>query len=72
LIRVRPSAELEKLEEVIVLLTTSPIMMKKAPEDTGGSESSNPSGPAAKEAVAKPVAGKRAQEPQAKNPDKPR
>jgi rod shape-determining protein MreC len=72
LIRVRPSAELEKLEEVIVLLTTSPIMMKKAPEDTGGSDSSNPSGPAAKDAVSKPAAGKRAQEPQAKNPDKPR
>jgi rod shape-determining protein MreC len=72
LIRVRPSAELEKLEEVIVLLTTSPIMMKKAPEDTGGSDSSNPSGPAAKDAVSKPAAGKRAQEPLAKNPDKPR
>src|SRR5215831_9807995 len=38
-IRVRPSAQIEKLEEVIVLLTTDPIVMKKpAPsEDTSGS-----------------------------------
>jgi rod shape-determining protein MreC len=67
-IRVRPSARLEKLEEVIVLLTTDPLVMKKKPEDTAAaSRSSAP----AKEAPPKPATGKRAQEPAAKNKENP-
>jgi rod shape-determining protein MreC len=67
-IRVRPSARLEKLEEVIVLLTTDPLVMKKKPEDTAAaSRSSAP----AREAPPKPATGKRAQEPAAKNKENP-
>src|SRR5882672_4916482 len=71
-IRVRPSAQLEKLEEVIVLLTTDPIVMKKVPEETDGAVAAKHSGPAAKDAASKPAGGKRTQEREAKNPDKPR
>jgi rod shape-determining protein MreC len=36
-IRVRPSANLEKLEEVIVLLTTDPFVLKQQPQASGNS-----------------------------------
>ncbi len=55
-IRVRPSAQLEKLEEVIVLLTTDRIVMKKAPEEAEGADSATPSLPAAKNAASRPAA----------------
>lgn len=63
-VRVRPAANLEKLEEVIVLLTTDPLVMKKAPLPSATSA-------AEKDAVAA-VPGKRAQEPAPKTQDKPR
>ncbi|HWZ99988.1 MAG TPA: rod shape-determining protein MreC [Candidatus Dormibacteraeota bacterium] len=66
LVRVRPSAQLEKLEEVIVLLTTDPVVMKKKPEDA---VTTNPSSSATKDAKPKPVTGKRSQETAARNPD---
>ncbi|HET9802097.1 MAG TPA: rod shape-determining protein MreC [Candidatus Acidoferrum sp.] len=62
-VRVRPAANLEKLEEVIVLLTTDPLVMKKTPLASATSA-------AEKDAAAAP--GKRAQEPGPKTQDKPR
>jgi len=41
-IRVRPSANLEKLEEVIVLLTTDPLAMKQDPPSNGSSTTAQP------------------------------
>lgn len=67
-IRVRPSARIEKLEEVIVLLTTDPLVMKKKPEDTAAA---SPSTAPAKETSQKAAAGKRAQVPAAKNKENP-
>src|SRR5882724_2225887 len=67
-IRVRPSARLEKLEEVIVLLTTDPLVMKKKAEDVA---TANPSTAPAKEVSQKAPTGKRAQEPAAKNKENP-
>jgi rod shape-determining protein MreC len=66
-IRVKPSARLEKLEEVIVLLTTDPLVVKKEPEasDAAGGAATN-----AKTATG--ASGKRSQEPAPKTSDKPR
>jgi len=44
-IRVRPSANVEKLEEVIVLLTTDPLAMK--PQDSASGNATTPPNPAA-------------------------
>ena len=41
-IRVRPSANLEKLEEVIVLLTTDPVVLKQEPAQAGNGSSLPP------------------------------
>jgi rod shape-determining protein MreC len=41
-IRVRPSANLEKLEEVIVLLTTDPLAMKQDTPSKGSSTTAQP------------------------------
>jgi len=41
-IRVKPSASLEKLEEVIVLLTTDPVVLKQEPAPQGGNTSTAP------------------------------
>jgi len=57
MIRVRPAANLERLEEVIVLLTLRPLELKKAPEPVNPQSSATQS-PAAnaagQAAVAKP------------------
>src|SRR5882724_8442822 len=53
-IRLRPEAQLEKLEEVIVLLTMDPLVMKK-PAQT--SDAAAPSSSAATEVARKPPAG---------------
>src|SRR5215475_9564056 len=68
-IRVRPAAQIEKLEEVIVLLTTSSLDLKKESEtaDAAKSADATPKDVAAKQAV-----GKRAQDTSVKNPEKPR
>ena len=63
LIKVRPSANLEKLEEVIVLLTTDPLAMKKdaetpdaaAPSAKGKTAAANTTGKSKQEPVAKPT-----------------
>jgi rod shape-determining protein MreC len=68
-IRVRPSAQIEKLEEVIVLLTTSPLDIKK---ETETAEAGKPADATTKDVAAKQAVGKRTQEPTAKNPEKPR
>jgi rod shape-determining protein MreC len=44
-IRVRPSANVEKLEEVIVLLTTDPLAMKPEPAPSGPAAAAPASGP---------------------------
>ena len=68
-IRVRPSAQIEKLEEVIVLLTTDPLVTKKlAP----AADASGPSAASPTEAVQKQASGKRTQETSAKTQEKPR
>lgn len=67
-IRVRPAAQLEKLEEVIVLLTTNPVVMKKAPEESEAKTAM----PTTATAAAQPTAGKRSQESSSKTPEKPR
>jgi rod shape-determining protein MreC len=41
-IRVKPSASLEKLEEVIVLLTTDPVVLKQEPAPQAGNSSAPP------------------------------
>jgi len=41
-IRVKPSASLEKLEEVIVLLTTDPVVLKQEPAPQAGNTSTAP------------------------------
>src|SRR5262249_3179018 len=72
-IRVRPAAQLEKLEEVIVLLTTDPVVMRKkseSPAEHSPSSSTNMK-PVVKEAVTKSASGKRSQEPAAKPTDNP-
>src|SRR5215475_13882808 len=58
-IRVRPAAQIEKLEEVIVLLTTDPLVMKKQAPAEGAADV-----PAAspKDVAQKSASGKRAQE----------
>ncbi|HYK38847.1 MAG TPA: rod shape-determining protein MreC [Candidatus Eremiobacteraceae bacterium] len=68
-IRVRPAAQIEKLEEVIVLLTTSSLDLKKESEtaDAAKSADATPKDVAAKQAV-----GKRTQDTSVKNPEKPR
>jgi rod shape-determining protein MreC len=68
-IRLRPSAQLEKLEEVIVLLTMDPLVMKKPAESSGATA---PILPTAMGAAAKPASGKRTQEPAAKPAETPR
>jgi len=69
-IRVRPTARLEKLEEVIVLLTTDPLMMKKKSEgaNTAEADAAQPKQPGPKP---RSTAGKRTQEPAATNQDNP-
>jgi cell shape-determining protein MreC len=42
-IQVKPSANLEKLEEVIVLLTTDPVVLKQDPVPKSDSSSAAPS-----------------------------
>jgi rod shape-determining protein MreC len=69
LIRVRPSAQLEKLEEVIVLLTTDPIVMKKKQGSAETAGTSPSAKPAVKDTAAKPAPSKRNQEPAAKPVD---
>jgi hypothetical protein len=61
-IRVRPSASLEKLEEVIVLLTTDPLSLK---QDTpvAGATPASPSQPAAQ-----PISGLTNPKPAEKHP----
>lgn len=57
-IKVRPSANLEKLEEVIVLLTTDPLVLKPAETPQAANNSGAPpsaSQPAAAAATAKPT-----------------
>jgi rod shape-determining protein MreC len=68
-IRVRPSAQIEKLEEVIVLLTTDPLIMKKQSPAEGAADSPAVS---TKDVAQKAAVGKRTQEPAAKNQEKPR
>ena len=68
-IRVKPAAQIEKLEEVIVLLSTNPLALKK---NTESAEISESSAPAPNDPGKGPGAGKRAQEPVAKNQGKPR
>jgi rod shape-determining protein MreC len=68
-IRVRPSAQIEKLEEVIVLLTTDPLIMKKQAPAEGAADTPIAS---PKDAVQKSTTGKRTQETAAKTPEKPR
>lgn len=62
-IRVRPTAQIEKLEEVIVLLTTDPLAIKKQVAAEGASDA-----PAAstKDVSQKSATGKRTQEPSKK------
>ena len=56
-IRVRPSANLEKLEEVIVLLTTDPVVLKQGAPGPAGDRSSAaaPAAPTAAATNAKPT-----------------
>ena len=56
-IRVRPSANLEKLEEVIVLLTTDPVVLKQEAPGPAGDRSSAaaPTAPTAAATNAKPT-----------------
>jgi rod shape-determining protein MreC len=56
-IRVRPSANLEKLEEVIVLLTTDPVVLKQETPGPAGDRSSAaaPAPPTAAATTAKPT-----------------
>jgi rod shape-determining protein MreC len=68
-IRVRPTAQIEKLEEVIVLLTTSSLDIKKEAETAADDKSADAT---TKDVAAKQAVGKRTQEPSAKNPEKPR
>jgi rod shape-determining protein MreC len=68
-IRVRPAAQIEKLEEVIVLLTTSSLDLKKEAETADGAK---PADATPKDVAAKQAVGKRAQDTSVKNPEKPR
>jgi rod shape-determining protein MreC len=67
-IRLRPAAQLEKLEEVIVLLTMDPLAMKE-PAQT--SDAAAPPSPAVTVPSPRPATGKRTQEPAAKPAEKP-
>ncbi len=67
-VRVRPAANLEKLEEVIVLLTTDPLVLKKAPVANDAADTT----PVAGKATATIATGKRTQEPAPKTQEKPR
>ena len=67
-IRLRPAARLEKLEEVIVLLTMDPLAMKKPAQTSDAA----PASATRNEAPPKSGAGKRTQEPAAKPAEKPR
>jgi rod shape-determining protein MreC len=60
-IRVRPSASLEKLEEVIVLLTTDPLSLKQDTPANGNASTAPPSS-------AKPVSGLTNTKPAEKHP----
>jgi rod shape-determining protein MreC len=73
-IRVRPSAQIEKLEEVIVLLTTSSLDIKKEADTADAAKSADAAtkNATAKDVAAKQAVGKRTQEPSARNPEKPR
>ncbi len=68
-IRVRPAAQLEKLEEVIVLLTTDPLAIKKKQENANAADAV-PS-PAPKQTTPKSTTGKRAHQPAAQTQDNP-
>ncbi len=61
-IRVRPSASLEKLEEVIVLLTTDPLLLKPDASATGNAANASPS------PAAQPVSGLTNSKPVEKHP----
>jgi rod shape-determining protein MreC len=61
-IRVRPSASLEKLEEVIVLLTTDPLLLKPDASATGNAANAAPS------PAAQPVSGLTNSKPVEKHP----
>jgi cell shape-determining protein MreC len=67
-IRVKPSANLEKLEEVIVLLTTDPVVLK--PEPASPTESSSTSTPASapKNSAQQPTSTANAAKPSDKRP----
>jgi rod shape-determining protein MreC len=67
-IRVRPAAQIEKLEEVIVLLTTSSLDLKKEAEMADAAKPAD----APKDVAAKQAVGKRTQDTSVKNPEKPR
>ena len=68
-VRVRPAADLEKLEEVIVLLTADPLIPKKAPDASSAVDSAPGN---VKTPAPATVAGKRTQEATPKTPEKPR
>lgn len=68
-VRVRPAADLEKLEEVIVLLTADPLIPKKAPDASSAADSAPGN---VKTPAPATVAGKRTQEATPKTPEKPR
>jgi rod shape-determining protein MreC len=70
-IRVRPSAQIEKLEEVIVLLTSDQIVMKKKTESVDAPATAAPAKAPAKDVVQKPVTAKHSQDPAPKNPENP-
>jgi len=67
-IRLRPAAQMEKLEEVIVLLTMDPLAMKKPAQTSGATPAFAPGN----EAAPKSSPGKRPQEPAAKPAEQPR
>jgi len=67
-VRVRPTAQLEKLEEVIVLLTTDPLVLKKEPE---ASVAAGAAAARAKESTPAASTGKRSQESAPKPSEKP-
>jgi rod shape-determining protein MreC len=67
-IRVKPSANLEKLEEVIVLLTTDPVVLKQEPPSHTDSSSTSAPARAPKNSAQQPTAAANAGKPSDKRP----
>ena len=67
-IRVKPSANLEKLEEVIVLLTTDPVALEQEPAPRSDSSSTSAPASAPKNSAQQPTSAANAGKPSDKRP----